>query len=169
MGGGGEIGHDKPNRPNKPDKPDKPDKPGLTCLSLKKVDSQTTNFMNQLKRIEARLRVLALYEEGYSGYRISKILSVPKSTVNRWIAKFAHGKENNMAAMNAMTGNPEKCASEASALRKQPANETAEQKIGRLEKALREAELRADFYDEMINVAEKKFDIQIRKKAGAKR
>ncbi|MEE1206978.1 MAG: hypothetical protein UHP27_02265, partial [Muribaculaceae bacterium] len=35
---------------------------GSVCLSLKKVDSQTTNFMNQLKRIEARLRVLALYE-----------------------------------------------------------------------------------------------------------
>lgn len=49
-----------------------------------------------------------------------------------------------------------------------PESESAEQKIARLEKELREARLRADFYDEMINVAEKKFDIQIRKKAGAK-
>lgn len=43
-------------------------------------------------------------------------------------------------------------------------DESAEQKISRLEKELREARLRADFYEEMINVAEKRFDIQIRKK-----
>lgn len=48
-------------------------------------------------------------------------------------------------------------------------DETAEEKIARLEKELEEARLRADLYDEIINVAEKKFDIQIRKKAGTKR
>ena len=49
------------------------------------------------------------------------------------------------------------------------ADETADEKIARLEKELEEARLRADLYDEMINVAEKRFDIQIRKKAGTKR
>ena len=34
---------------------------------------------------------------------------------------------------------------------------------------LKMAELRADLYDEIINVAEKKFKVEIRKKAGAKR
>lgn len=48
-------------------------------------------------------------------------------------------------------------------------SETLEQKVRRLEQELKQARLRADFYDEMINVAEKKFQIQIRKKAGAKR
>ena len=46
--------------------------------------------------------------------------------------------------------------------------ETAEEKIARLEKELEDARLRADLYEEIINVAEKKFDIQIRKKAGTK-
>ena len=49
------------------------------------------------------------------------------------------------------------------------ADETIEEKIARLERELEEARLRADLYDEIINVAEKKFDIQIRKKAGTKR
>jgi hypothetical protein len=39
----------------------------------------------------------------------------------------------------------------------------------RLEKELRREKLRADLNDEIINVAEQKFNIQIRKKAGAKR
>ena len=47
--------------------------------------------------------------------------------------------------------------------------ETAEEKVARLERELEEARLRADLYDEIINVAEKKFDIQIRKKVGTKR
>lgn len=46
--------------------------------------------------------------------------------------------------------------------------ETSEEKIARLEKELDDARLRADLYEEIINVAEKKFDIQIRKKAGTK-
>lgn len=46
---------------------------------------------------------------------------------------------------------------------------TADEKIAQLEKELEEARLRADLYDEIITVAEKKFDIQIRKKAGTKR
>ena len=47
--------------------------------------------------------------------------------------------------------------------------ETPEQKIARLERELRDARLMRDFYDEMINVAEQQFNIQIRKKAGTGR
>ena len=42
-------------------------------------------------------------------------------------------------------------------------------RIKELEKRLRMAEIKAEAYDEMINVAEAKFRIPIRKKAGAKR
>lgn len=48
-------------------------------------------------------------------------------------------------------------------------DDAVEEKIARLERELEEARLRADLYDEIINVAEKRFDIQIRKKAGTKR
>ena len=41
-------------------------------------------------------------------------------------------------------------------------------KIKELEAQLEKESIRADFYDEMINVAEAKFNIPIRKKAGTK-
>lgn len=41
-------------------------------------------------------------------------------------------------------------------------------KIKELEALLKKESIRADFYDEMINVAEAKFNIPIRKKAGTK-
>jgi hypothetical protein len=41
--------------------------------------------------------------------------------------------------------------------------------VSRLQAQLKHERLRADAYDEMINVAETKFNIVIRKKVGAKR
>jgi hypothetical protein len=43
-----------------------------------------------------------------------------------------------------------------------------QREIARLSKALSQQTMRADAFDEMINVAERQFNIQIRKKAGAK-
>lgn len=47
--------------------------------------------------------------------------------------------------------------------------ESLEQKVARLERELKDARLMRDFYDEMINVAERQFNIPIRKKAGTRR
>ena len=44
-----------------------------------------------------------------------------------------------------------------------------QREVIRLQAQLKEESLRADAYDEMINVAESKFNISIRKKVGAKR
>ena len=46
--------------------------------------------------------------------------------------------------------------------------ETLQKQVKELEAQLLQAEIKAEFYDEMINVAEAKFKIPIRKKAGAK-
>ena len=46
--------------------------------------------------------------------------------------------------------------------------ESLQKRVKDLEKQLLQAELKAEFYDEMISVAEAKFKIPIRKKAGAK-
>lgn len=43
-----------------------------------------------------------------------------------------------------------------------------QKRVKELEAQLLQAEIKAEFYDEMINVAEAKFKIPIRKKAGAK-
>ena len=53
-------------------------------------------------------------------------------------------------------------------LKKLSNSETLEQKVRRLERELSEARMERDLYNEIINVAEKRFDIQIRKKAGTK-
>lgn len=47
--------------------------------------------------------------------------------------------------------------------------ETLEKELKDKAKALRETEIKADLYNEIINVAEKKFNVPIRKKAGTKR
>ena len=46
--------------------------------------------------------------------------------------------------------------------------EELQKRVKELEAQLLRAEIKAEFYDEMINVAEAKFKIPIRKKAGAK-
>ena len=46
--------------------------------------------------------------------------------------------------------------------------ESLRKEIADLKNQLSKETLRADAYDEMINIAEKKFNIAIRKKAGAK-
>lgn len=46
--------------------------------------------------------------------------------------------------------------------------ENLKKRIKELKAQIRRAEIKAEFYDEMINVAEAKFKIQIRKKSGDK-
>lgn len=46
--------------------------------------------------------------------------------------------------------------------------EALQKRVRELEAQLRQMEIKAEFYDEMISVAEAKFKIPIRKKAGAK-
>ena len=126
--------------------------------------------------------MLYLSTRGLSIGQIAKILSMSKTTVYRWITNFAEENAKEMSASTkinkGLTEPPPNDIQELSQsnqgnkttdLTSQLESESAEQKIVRLERELREARLRADFYEEMINVAETKFDIQIRKKAGVKR
>ena len=46
--------------------------------------------------------------------------------------------------------------------------ESLQAELKRLRRELTKAEIKAEAYDEMINVAESQFNIKIRKKAGAK-
>lgn len=138
------------------------------------------SYIEQKKEKMPKAR--ALYADGLSAGRIANILSMSRTTVYRWIANFAEETKKNMSAKqgskkeSAVTTSREtRMHSQSSQKSPKPdlsastGSESAAEKIARLEKELKEARLRADFYDEMINVAEKKFDIQIRKKAGAKR
>lgn len=110
--------------------------------------------------------VIRLHQEhGYGEDRISRILPIGHSTVSRWIAIFA--SENGKKSLQMQNSKPQKPS-----LRTAPkANDVQvlQEEVTRLRAQLKQEQLRADAYDEMINVAESKFNIAIRKKSGAKR
>ena len=103
------------------------------------------------------------YEEGYGEDRIAKILPIGHTTVSRWIAIFA--REKGKIAIEENTFNPQDINKMHS---KDNEIEELQKRVKELEAQLLAAEIKAEAYDEMINVAEAKFRIPIRKKAGAK-
>lgn len=103
------------------------------------------------------------YEKGYDAKRISQVFPVSSATLSNWIAIFA--KENGEISETVMK---KRTDTRAAAKSQDQEVKELQKRIKELEAKLDLAELKADFYDEMINVAEAKFKIQIRKKAGAK-
>jgi transposase len=103
------------------------------------------------------------YEEGYGEDRISKLLPVGHTTASRWIAIFAKEK----GKISGANMKEEPITAEPSQVQSQDVKEL-QKRVKELEAQLLQAEIKAEFYDEMINVAEAKFKIPIRKKAGAK-
>ncbi len=107
--------------------------------------------------------VIRLRQEfGYGEDRISRILPIGHSTVSRWIRIFTDRTKKESAAMDDIfkTKSSESSSSDIKKL---------EAEIQRLQSQLKHETLRAEAFDEMINVAEAKFNIPIRKKAGVKR
>lgn len=115
----------------------------------------------QLKYFDEVIRLH--YEEGYGKDRISQLLPIGHTTASRWIAIFAKEK-GKISGANDMR-KPQETASSS-----QEKDEIAklQARVKELEAQLLRAEIKAEAYDEMINVAEAKFRIPIRKKAGAK-
>ena len=115
----------------------------------------------QLKYFDEVIRLH--YEEWYGEDRISQLLPIGHTTASRWIAIFAKEK-GKISGANDMR-KPQETASSS-----QEKDEIAklQARVKELEAQLLHAEIKAEAYDEMINVAEAKFRIPIRKKAGAK-
>lgn len=103
------------------------------------------------------------YEEGYGQDKISRLLPVGHSTASRWIAIFAKEK-GEISGVTDM----KKPQTSSPSQEQSKELETLQKRVKELEAQLLQAEIKAEFYDEMINVAEAKFKIPIRKKAGAK-
>lgn len=113
--------------------------------------------------------VIRLYvEEKMTPYEISKIVPPAVKTVRRWITNFA--SENSIDCSRTAIMNKRKelstHAEEITAL-KAELQQLRQEKV-RLESDLRKAEIKANLYNEIIEVAEKQFNISIRKKAGVK-
>lgn len=104
------------------------------------------------------------YEEGYGEDRIAKLLPISHTTASRWIAIFANEK-----VKISQSKDMEKPQTRASAqIESADEVQSLRNRVKELEAQLLQAEIKAEFYDKMIDVAEAKFKIPIRKKAGAK-
>ena len=147
------------------------------CLSLKKVDSQNTRvtmFQYQTKTRDLYFeKAIDLYvREGLSYRQIAKILPVSKTTIMRWIAIFAeenpHAQRMVKLTTNVKTRKVESVQTEPSSAKMPEDVQSLQEEVLRLRAQLEKAEIKAEAYEELINVAETKFRIPIRKKAGAK-
>jgi transposase len=105
------------------------------------------------------------YEKGYGEDRISRIIPIGHATVSRWLAIFA--SENDLKSVQMQK---RKLQSQRMPADSQSRDvESLQREVIRLQSELRHERLRSEAFDEMINVAESKFNIAIRKKVGAKR
>ena len=143
--------------------------PHRQCLILKKVDSQTYKKMYYL-HTETQEKyfedVIRLHKSGCSNGAISRLLPVDKTIVSKWISIFVREKGQIMRVKRTEKlvdpdglRVPEPSMDEMESLRR---------RVKELESQLLQTEIKAEAYDEMIRVAESKFGIPIRKKAGAK-
>lgn len=139
------------------------------------------------------LKAYELYQSGWTLRELGRKYDRSPGSMHRWINKYAmeavntdmkknngsKGKYEHPAASKARRAVGQHAPETIAVPSKQPEAatlsgtqddpETAEQKIARLERELRDAKLMRDFYNEMINVAEQQFNIPIRKKAGTRR
>lgn len=112
--------------------------------------------------------VIELRQKGYCLKRISEELPVSMSAIQRWIAKFA--PEYQSILLTNMAGKRSgKHKEQLEVIVSQQDDVKALQaEIKRLQKQLEMAEIRAEVYDKMIDIAEATFHIPIRKKSGTK-
>ena len=107
-------------------------------------------------------KVVEMHQKGCSPSTISKKINLDPATIRRWIRNFATENNPSEHAMNDTEVTDNKTPRYPNDIKE------LKEKIRQLEKELKHERLRADVYDELINVAEENFKIQIRKKAGAK-
>ena len=118
-------------------------------------------------------KAIDLYvREGLSFRQIAKILPVSKTTIMRWIAIFAEGNPHAQRMVklttNVKTRKVESVQPEPQDAKMPEDIKSLQEEVIRLRAQLEKAEIKAEAYEELVNVAESKFKISIRKKAGAK-
>jgi hypothetical protein len=120
-------------------------------------------YLRTEKRCQYFEEVIRLHhEKGYGGWRISKILPIDHSTASRWIAFFAAENVEKHAQMP--KSKPKSWTRPEPAVSRDSEVKALQEELARLQAHLKHEKLRADAYDELINVAEAKFKITIRKK-----
>ena len=109
------------------------------------------------------------FEEGMCGTHICKVLPISRAILYKWIALFV--EENPQVTSMKRVKDAKKAPNPSSEVQENDLPKTIQElqsELKKLRAQLNMAEIKAEAYDELINVAEAKFNIQIRKKAGAK-
>lgn len=122
--------------------------------------------MNKFLREKVLRATIELHRQGLSQRKIAKKIGVSQSYVSRILRNFDPGNEYEVEDMEE-GDRSDKSKSREQQLREENARLKAELKEARQEADFQS--LRADVFDEMINIAERKFGISIRKKSGVKR
>ena len=116
-------------------------------------------------------RVIDLYlQTGYGRKRLSKLIpEVGQKTIMRWIANFVAENPQVASMKRAKPTRKAPVPKPEVSVEDLPTDvQELQAELKRLRAQLTKAEIKAEAYDELINVAEAKFNIPIRKKAGAK-
>ena len=109
------------------------------------------------------------FEEGMCGTHICKVLPISRGILYKWIAIFV--KQNPQVASMKRVKEAKNAPKPFPEVQEEDLPKTVlelQSELKKLRAQLNKAEIKAEAYDELINVAEAKFNIQIRKKAGAK-
>ena len=129
-------------------------------------------FIYQTKKRELYYdRVIALYQQtGYGKKRLGQLFpEIGEKTISRWIANFVSENPRVASMKRAKPARTVPVQAPEVQSEKLPTDvQELQAELKRLRAQLTKAEIKAEAYDELINVAEAKFNIQIRKKAGAK-
>lgn len=117
--------------------------------------------------------VIRLYFEYHYGYkRIAKILPVGRTTALEWIHEYLKIHPELNSDMEEMESRKDKGSQSKSSVSRNGSDskevEALKKRIKELERQLYDKSVTADIYDEMINIAERRFGIEIRKKPGTK-
>lgn len=110
------------------------------------------------------------FEEGMCGAHICKVLPISRAILYKWIAIFV--EENPQVASMKRVKAVNNASAQSPEIQQEDLLRDVQElqaELKKLRAQLNKAEIKAEAYDELINVAEAKFNIQIRKKAGAKR
>ena len=114
-------------------------------------------------------KVIDLYtKEHLSMWQISKIIPLDRSPIWRGIYTSAAYDQESCVMEKKEIETPDSLAQPDDAEPMPDDVESLQAEVKRLRRELTKAEIKAEAYDEMINVAESQFNIRIRKKAGAK-
>ena len=127
-----------------------------TSFELAPVDIQTKNIL------------VLHFKLGMSVESIAKIFSLTEAQVEERILNFSRQFSNRtylMNVINALASMKNKNITSQSADKSQTDKDT---EIADLKRRLKEAQIKAEAYEEMVRLAEIRFGIPIRKKSGAK-